>query len=81
MVRSARRRYGRDMSDFPLWLVIAGLGALAMTVLLIVSMVKTVRFQGWGKQSWAPPAVPWFVASMAVGAVTLVFVFANAALY
>ncbi|BDZ44723.1 hypothetical protein [Naasia aerilata] len=55
----------------PPWLLPAILGGLAMTALLVVSMVKTVRYHGWGQQRWAPPAVPWFIAAMVVGVGTL----------
>jgi hypothetical protein len=51
---------------FALWLIIGvamvGLG------LIVVALVKTVRYHGWFKHTWAPPAVPWFIAGMAVGA-------------
>lgn len=51
-------------------LVLIG-GFVVMTVLIAITMVTTVRYHGWGKQTWAPPAVPWFIASMAVGVLTL----------
>ncbi|KQO64519.1 hypothetical protein [Curtobacterium sp. Leaf261] len=36
------------------------------TVLLLVAVVKTVRYHGWGQQRWAPSAVPWFVSGFGV---------------
>lgn len=51
-------------------LVLIG-GFVVMTVLIAIAMVKTVRYHGWGKQTWAPPAVPWLIASMAAGVLTL----------
>jgi hypothetical protein len=59
------------VEGFPPELIAVIVGALVMTALLIVSIAKTVRFHGWGKQNWAPPAVPWFIAAMAVGMLSL----------
>lgn len=46
-------------------------GFLAATSLIEIAIVKTVRHHGWGKQTWAPPAAPWFWAAMGVSVVTL----------
>ncbi|MBM7024977.1 hypothetical protein [Clavibacter zhangzhiyongii] len=46
-------------------------GFLAATALMAIAIVKTVRHHGWGKQTWAPPAAPWFWAAMGVAVVTL----------
>ena len=48
------------------------LGALVGLALIVVAVVKTVRYHGAGRQTWAPPAVPWFIAGIAVLAITLV---------
>jgi hypothetical protein len=42
-----------------------------MTALPMVAFVKTVRFHGWGMQTWAPPALPWYFAAMVVGVLSL----------
>jgi hypothetical protein len=60
------------MSTFPDLLIFVLVGWAVGSGLCLVSVVKTVRYHGWGKKTWAPPAVPWFVASMIVGVVTLV---------
>jgi hypothetical protein len=59
------------MSSLPTELLVMIGGFVVMTVLIVITMVKTVRYHGWGKRTWAPPAVPWFVATMAVGVLTL----------
>jgi hypothetical protein len=46
-------------------------GSMIGFVLLGVSIVKTVRVQGWGKQTWHPTALPWFVAGAVVLLLTL----------
>jgi hypothetical protein len=43
--------------------------------LMVVAAVKTVRYHGWGQQKMAPPAVPWFVASMLVAVAILAYAF------
>jgi len=60
------------MSTFPPFLGVMLLGFVVETILLVVAAVKTVRYHGWGKQTWAPPAIPWFVASAAILLATLV---------
>jgi hypothetical protein len=40
--------------------------------LMAVAVVKTVRYHGWGKQTWAPPAIPWFITSLSVMVIGLV---------
>jgi len=60
------------MSTFPPFLGVVLLGLIIGTILLVVGAAKTVHHHGWGKQTWAPPAIPWFVASMAVLLATLV---------
>lgn len=59
------------MSDPPTDLLLLVAGGIVGTALLAVALVKTVRYHGWGKQTWAPPAVPWFIAGLAVLVVTL----------
>lgn len=54
--------------DAPGVLLLLTLAFLVGVALFTVAMVKTVRFHGWEHSRWAPPAVPWFVASMVVGA-------------
>ncbi|MFG6445728.1 hypothetical protein ACFXP7_10390 [Microbacterium sp. P06] len=54
------------MADLPVFLQVVIVGALISTALVIVAMVKTVRYHGWGQQKWAPPAVPWFLGSLGV---------------
>jgi hypothetical protein len=59
------------MSTFPPFLVVPILGFVLATILILVTAVKTVRYHGWGQRTWAPPAVPWFIATMAVLVLTL----------
>ncbi|QZQ53718.1 hypothetical protein KZI27_00310 (plasmid) [Curtobacterium sp. TC1] len=47
-------------------------GAAVGTGLLVVAVLKTVRYHGWGQQRWAPPEVPWFVEGFIVLVLTLV---------
>jgi hypothetical protein len=72
--RFAERRpepYCWGMSSFPLFLGVLILGFVLSTILLVVAVVKTVRYHGWGKRTWAPPAVPWFITAMVVLVLTL----------
>ncbi|MET0989892.1 MAG: hypothetical protein ABWY54_04530 [Glaciihabitans sp.] len=59
------------MTSLPTELLVLIGGFVVMTALIAITMAKTVRYHGWGKQTWAPPAVPWFIASMTVGVLTL----------
>jgi len=52
-------------------LALLGAGFVVATGLIVVAVVMTVRHQGWGRRSWAPHAVPWFVAAMIILAITL----------
>lgn len=60
------------MSDAAPALVILIVGAAIGVLLTAVGVVKTVRYQGWGKQTWAPPAKPWLLAAAVVLGLTLV---------
>lgn len=53
-------------------LVVLVFGAVIGVVLTAVGVVKTVQYQGWGKQTWAPPAKPWLAAAAAVLVLTLI---------
>jgi hypothetical protein len=63
------------VDNLPPFLVFAMCGAVVMTALLLASIVKTVRYHGWGQRTWAPPAVPWFIAAMVVGVLSLLITF------
>jgi len=53
-------------------ILLALVAGVAIGVLLGgVGLVETVRHQGWGKQTWAPPAKPWLGTSAAVLVITL----------
>jgi hypothetical protein len=64
-----------QVNSFPPFLIFLICGAVVMTALLVVSVVKTVRYHGWGQQTWAPPAVPWFIAAMVTGVLTIAIAF------
>jgi hypothetical protein len=53
-------------------LLILIVGSAIGTGLCVVAVLKTARYQGWGQQRWAPPAVPWFVEGFIVLVLTLV---------
>lgn len=63
------------MSAADLFLPILIASVVIGTVLLVVAVVKTVRYHGWGQQRWAPPAVPWFVSGFGVIVLGLVVAF------
>jgi hypothetical protein len=63
------------MSSFPPFLVVVIVGALLGSIVMVVGVVKTVRYHGWGHQKWAPPARPWFIAGLAIPVVTLAVAF------
>ncbi|RPE78448.1 hypothetical protein EDF39_1126 [Frondihabitans sp. PhB161] len=58
-------------SGDPIFVILIA-GAVVGVLLTVVGIVKTVRYQGWGKQTWAPPARPWLGAAAAVLVLTLV---------
>lgn len=64
------------MSAASTFLPILIVSAMIGSVLLVVAVVKTVRYHGWGQQRWAPPAVPWFVSGLVVLVLGLVAAFA-----
>ena len=64
------------MSLLTLAAIALGLGVGSV----IAAVVKTVRFHGAGKQTWAPPAVPFFIAGMVFLAGALILGFAWALL-
>jgi hypothetical protein len=61
------------MTSLPTGLVIIIVGFVVGVALMVVAGVKTVRYHGFGQKTWAPPAVPWFIASMATTALALVY--------
>jgi amino acid transporter len=63
------------MSSFPPFLVVVILGFVLSTILMLVATMKTVRYHGWRQRKWAPPAVPWYIAAMAVLVLTLAVAF------
>jgi hypothetical protein len=63
------------MTNIPAFLSILIFGAVVGTALLGVAMVKTVRHHGWGKRTWAPGVLPWFVSAMMVFVVALAAAF------
>lgn len=52
-------------------LTVLTLGASIAVALMIVAVVVRVRYQGGGKGTWAPPALPWFWSAIVVLAITL----------
>jgi hypothetical protein len=61
------------MTSLPTGLVVIVVGFVAGVALMVVAAVKTVRYHGFGQKTWAPPAVPWFIASMATAVLSLVY--------
>jgi hypothetical protein len=63
------------MTTFEVELVLMCCAFVAGLALMVVAVVKTVRYHGWGQQKLAPPAVPWFAASMLIGVAILAYAF------
>jgi hypothetical protein len=61
------------MTSLPVELVIMMFGFLVGSAFIVVSVVKTVKYHGSGQKTWAPPAIPWFIAGMVLGVLTLAY--------